>query len=112
MFSPKKWKYGSLIKDKYRETLQLLQFVVCSGNSILPDQIHQASLHANSNPLKLLTFLKEYDMRKQPNMFVPRFVYRIRRQHYIYWEISRVAWGLPKTFTYSTYDMKSVNNLD
>ena len=64
MFSPKKLKYGGLIKDKYRETLQLLQFVVCSGNSLLYDQIHQAPLHANSNSLKPLTFLKEYDMRK------------------------------------------------
>lgn len=47
-------------------------------------------------------------MRKQPNMLIPRFVYRIRRQHYIYWEISRVARGLPKTFTYSTWDPQSV----
>ena len=47
---------------------------------------------------------QEYDMRKRPNMFIPKFVYRIRRKHYIFWEISRVARGLPKTFTYSTWD--------
>lgn len=41
-------------------------------------------------------------------MLIPKFVYRIRREHYIYWEISRVARGLPKTFTYSTWDDKSV----
>ena len=27
--------------------------------------------------------------------------------HYVYWEISRVARGLPKTFTYSTWDEKA-----
>jgi len=47
-------------------------------------------------------------MRKRPNMFLPRFVYKIRREHYIYWEISRVARGLPKTFTYSNWDPKAV----
>ena len=48
-------------------------------------------------------------MRKKPNMLIPKFVYRIRREHYIYWEISRLARGLPKTFTYSSWDPKSVN---
>jgi hypothetical protein len=49
----------------------------------------------------------EYDRRKHPNLLVPKFVYRIRRLHYIYWEISRVARGLPKTFTYSKWDEKA-----
>ena len=48
-------------------------------------------------------------MRKRSNMLIPKFVYRIRREHYIYWEISRLARGLPKTFTYSSWDPKSVN---
>lgn len=34
-------------------------------------------------------------------------MYKIRRQHYVYWEISRLARGLPKTFTYSTWDTKA-----
>lgn len=49
----------------------------------------------------------EFDQREQPNIFVPKAVYRIRRLHYVYWEISRVARGLPKTFTYSTWDEKA-----
>eukprot|EP00347_Sterkiella_histriomuscorum_P013534 403364343 len=47
----------------------------------------------------------EFDMRKRPNMFIPKFIYRIRREHYVYWEISRLARGLPKTFTYSNWDV-------
>jgi len=46
----------------------------------------------------------EYDRRKHPNMFIPEIVYRVRRMHYVYWEISRLSRGLPKTFTYSTWD--------
>jgi hypothetical protein len=46
----------------------------------------------------------EFDRREQPNIFVPKIVYRVRRQHYVYWEMSRLARGLPKTFTYSTWD--------
>jgi hypothetical protein len=49
-------------------------------------------------------------MGKQPNCFVPRIVYKVRRQSYIFWEISRIAKGLPKTFTYSTWDPKAVSN--
>lgn len=49
----------------------------------------------------------EYDRRQHPNILVPRNVYRIRRMHYVYWEISRVARGLPKTFTYSTWDERA-----
>ena len=51
----------------------------------------------------------EFDIRrKRPSLFVPRFIYRIRRDHYIYWEISRLARGLPKTFTYSNWDPNAV----
>jgi hypothetical protein len=49
----------------------------------------------------------EYDRRYTPNIFVPRIVYKIRRMHYVYWEISRLARGLPKTFTYSTWDERA-----
>ena len=49
-------------------------------------------------------------MRKTPNILIPRTIYRIRREHYVFWEISRVARGLPKTFTYSKWDPKAVNN--
>ena len=51
--------------------------------------------------------LSEFDQREQPNIFVPKVVYKVRRAHYVYWEISRVARGLPKTFTYSTWDEKA-----
>lgn len=47
-------------------------------------------------------------MRSRPNMFIPKFIYKIRREHYVYWEISRVARGLPKTFTYSNWDETAV----
>ena len=51
----------------------------------------------------------EFDIRrKRPSLIVPRFIYRIRRDHYIYWEISRLARGLPKTFTYSNWDPNAV----
>lgn len=50
-------------------------------------------------------------MRKRPNMFIPKFIYKIRREHYVYWEISRLARGLPKTFTYSNWDRTSVIKL-
>jgi len=46
----------------------------------------------------------EFDWRQKPNLLVPEIVYRVRRMHYVYWEISRLARGLPKTFTYSTWD--------
>ena len=53
----------------------------------------------------------EFDMRKgRINMFIPKFVYRIRREHYIYWEMSRLARGLPRTFTYSNWDSTAVSN--
>jgi hypothetical protein len=49
----------------------------------------------------------EFDRREQPNLLVPKVVYRVRRQHYVYWEIARLARGKPKTFTYSTWDDKA-----
>ena len=49
---------------------------------------------------------------KQPNPFIPRKVYEIRRKHYVFWEISRLARGLPKTFTYSTWDAKAVSQIN
>jgi hypothetical protein len=53
----------------------------------------------------------EFDIRrKRPSLFVPRIIYRIRRDHYIYWEISRLARGLPKTFTYSNWDPNAVSS--
>lgn len=42
---------------------------------------------------------------------MPQWVYEIRRKHYVFWEISRLARGLPKTFTYSTWDPKAVSQL-
>lgn len=53
------------------------------------------------------TLQLEIDRREQPNLLVPKAVYRIRRQHYVFWEISRVARGLPKTFTYSEWDSRA-----
>jgi len=50
-------------------------------------------------------------MRKRPNMLIPKFIYKIRREHYVFWEISRIARGLPKTFTYSNWDEKAVNKI-
>jgi hypothetical protein len=51
----------------------------------------------------------EFDIRKRrPSLWIPRMVYKIRRDHYTYWEISRIARGLPKTFTYSKWDPKAV----
>ena len=47
-------------------------------------------------------------MREKPNLLIPKVVYKIRREHYIFWEISRVARGLPKTFTYSNWDETAV----
>ena len=57
--------------------------------------------------LKHHMFMTEFDQRKRPNPFIPRFIYKVRRKHYVYWEISRLARGFPKTFTYSTWDPKA-----
>jgi hypothetical protein len=59
----------------------------------------------------LTVYVKRNFRRKRPSLFVPRFIYRIRRDHYIYWEISRLARGLPKTFTYSNWDPNAVRLL-
>ncbi len=47
-------------------------------------------------------------MRKNPNILIPKSVYHARREHYIYWDISRLARGLNKTFSYHNYDQTSV----
>ena len=47
-------------------------------------------------------------MRKKPNILIPKSVYHARREHYIYWDMSRVARGLNKTFSYHNYDPTSV----
>jgi hypothetical protein len=54
-------------------------------------------------------FQAEFDVRKKPNILIPADIYNVRRKHYIYWEISRVARGLTKTFSYYDYDADSVN---
>lgn len=53
----------------------------------------------------------EFEMRKQPNILIPMSVYEVRRKHYIYWELSRVARGYRKTFTYYNYDKEGVNQI-
>lgn len=52
----------------------------------------------------------EFSARKQPNILIPQFVYDIRRKHYIYWEMSRVARGYRKTFSYYNYDREAVSH--
>ena len=63
--------------------------------------------YIGSKLLHHYVFKSEYEMRKQPNPLVPKEIYRIRRLHYVFWETSRLARGLPKTFTYSTWDEKA-----
>lgn len=61
----------------------------------------------------LFIFIKKYLMKfefqlfKKPNCFIPRIIYRIRREHYIYWEKSRIARGLQTTFSYYNFDNNS-----
>lgn len=38
---------------------------------------------------------------------IPKFIYKSRREHYIYWESSRLARGLAPTFTYYDWDAQS-----
>ena len=52
-------------------------------------------------------FQFEFQKRKQSSIFIPKFVYRIRKEHYIYWEKSRQTRGLPTTFSYYNYDKES-----
>lgn len=49
----------------------------------------------------------EFQKRKNPNFLIPKIVYRIRKQHYIYWEKSRLARGLSTTFSFYNYDKES-----
>lgn len=51
--------------------------------------------------------MQELDQRPQPNLLVPEYVYRVRKEHFIYWELSRLARGLSTTFTYSEWDESS-----
>lgn len=50
----------------------------------------------------------EFEVRKKPNILIPKDIYDVRRSHYIYWEISRIARGYNKTFSYYDYDKESV----
>ena len=52
-------------------------------------------------------FKFEFQKMRKPNFLIPRVVYRIRKEHYIYWEKSRLARGLPTTFSYYNYDRES-----
>ena len=29
----------------------------------------------------------EFDMRDRPNIFIPKLIYKVRRDHYVFWEI-------------------------
>lgn len=49
----------------------------------------------------------EYEKYNKPNFLIPEFIYRIREEHYIYWEKSRLARGLSTTFSYYIYDEES-----
>lgn len=51
---------------------------------------------------------KEFDIRDQPNFLIPKFIYEARREHYIFWEKSRVSRGKCTTFTYYDWDERSV----
>jgi hypothetical protein len=53
----------------------------------------------------------EFIIREKPNILIPRSVYEVRRKHYIYWELSRIARGYRKTFSYYNYDKESVCNI-
>jgi len=50
----------------------------------------------------------EYFSREKPNILIPKSVYEVRRKSYIFWELSRIARGYRKTFSYSNYDNESV----
>jgi hypothetical protein len=51
----------------------------------------------------------EFEVRKQPNILIPKNIYEVRRKSYIYWEISRIARGMKKNFSYYNYDREAVN---
>ena len=50
----------------------------------------------------------EFSSREKPNILIPKSVYKVRRKSYIYWELSRMARGFKKTFSYYNYDKESV----
>ena len=60
--------------------------------------------------LVLIVDLQEFDRREQPNHLIPKLVYDVRRQTYVFWELQRLARGMPKTFTHSDWDEKAVSN--
>ncbi len=49
----------------------------------------------------------EFEQREQPNPWVPRWVYQVRKEHHVYWENSRLARGKATTFTYYFWDAPS-----
>ena len=51
---------------------------------------------------------QEFDQRKKPNFFIPNFIYTVRREHYLFWELSRLARGMSTTFTHYDWDQNSV----
>jgi hypothetical protein len=51
----------------------------------------------------------EFEVRTKPNILIPKNIYDVRRSHHIYWEISRIARGYNKTFSYYNYDKESVS---
>lgn len=51
---------------------------------------------------------QEFEKRENPNPLIPSFIYRIRREHYLYWELSRLARGKSTTFTHYDWDNNSV----
>ena len=53
----------------------------------------------------------EFQKMKKPNILIPEVVYKIRKEHYIYWEKSRLARGLPTTFSHFNFDKESVIKL-
>lgn len=89
---------GGLINNSkphiYNKYKPLIIFLLCS----------YSFLYIKHNFLQF-----EYQKLKQPNFLIPKFIYRIRREHYVYWEKSRLARGLPTTFSYYNYDKESVS---
>lgn len=71
--------------------------------SLLFISISYVFLYFKHNYLKF-----EFQKMKKPNILIPEVVYKIRKEHYIYWEKSRLARGLSTTFSYYNYDNDSV----
>ncbi|KAL4498318.1 hypothetical protein ABPG72_013124 [Tetrahymena utriculariae] len=49
----------------------------------------------------------EFDQRPQINILIPEFIYKSRREHHVYWEMSRLARGKSTTFTHYIWDDES-----